>query len=596
MKKLNWAFILTLSNLAVICGVVIAFLNLHYPIVGNDYRMTIPDMLDTLLHYKVNGFVIQWYTPTFGGGIPVYPDPNSGQFSLPMLLTLLIAPWLAVNLSTAIYIFVGGIFCFYLLKNVFKLHWTSSVLGATFFSANGFIVQRIAVGHLGYQIFPVLAILIFLLLDSSLPVFIAGILFALVVVALIYSAAYFLIIVFGLSISIVLPLVYIYKKDVFSWRRIAGVILIGGIISLLTSGSKLGAVYAFMKLFPRQVADNYPVSVLQGLLGIVLQLLGTMNLAPLLKLTGIDPTLMAGMMTGITGAPYGYWEFDMSISPIVWGILILGAYQLLRKPKEYAKWFLPDRKWIAWIFLAFFVWLTIEFILAKGLIYPYLQKLPILSSLHVNPRFTSALLFPLAFCAAILYNSWIANGSGRKSVFVFLIVNLFTLLPLISYFLIRGDLQSRNYDLTESTNIYNLIQAGDTLNITGISETASNTEALSQHLSNRYPYDPIFGYFDEYLHPEIKEGSIWEVSDGYYNMTNPTGYVFPEVNGSRPFERIKVSDKSYLEAFASHHQPTWKLPRSQKVLDWVSGLTFLISIAIVSLYGISRLRKRPRIK
>jgi len=305
---------------------------------------------------------------------------------------------------------------------------------------------------------------------------------------------------------------------------------------------------------------------------------------------------MAGMMTGITGAPYGYLEFDMSISPVVWGILILGAYRVLRKPKKYAKWFLPDRKWIAWIFLAFFVWLTIEFILAKGLIYPFLQKLPILSSLHVNPRFTSAFLFPVAFCAAILYNSWIAKGSERRSVFVFLAVNLFTLLPLVSYFLIRGDLQSRNYDLTESANIYKQIQARDTLNITGISVTASNTEALSQHLSNRYPYDPIFGYFDEYLHPQIKEGSIFDISDGYYNMTDPTGYVFPQVNGSRPFERIKVSDKSDLEAFASHHQPPWKLPLFQKVLDWVSGLTFLISILMVSLYGILHLRKRPRME
>ena len=397
----------------------------------------------------------------------------------------------------------------------------------------------------------------------------------------------------GLSILIILPLVYIYKPALFSWKRILTVIALGGFVALVISASKLAAVFAFMRFFPRQIADEYPTSNLfLALMGIVLQLLGTMNLVPLAWISGLNPNLLPANMTGVTGAQYGYWEFDMSLSPVVIVILIVGIYSLLRNPKKNSGLFNSKKKWIAWALLIFFTWLTIEFILAKGLIYPIIRNLPILSSLHVNPRFTAALLFPLALVAVLFYNRWTSKYSGKKSIFIFLVVNVLTLLPLGTYFMIHDDLQSRTYDITESEKIYAEIRAGNTLNITGIGDASvSNTQALSSHLSNLNPYDPIFGYDLENFHPEIKVGSIWDISNGYYNMTNPAGYVFPEINGTRPFERIPVSEKDKLEAFASHRQPDWKIPLYQQILDWLSGLTAAGVTAFLAFVAIRQLRR-----
>jgi hypothetical protein len=206
----------------------------------------------------------------------------------------------------------------------------------------------------------------------------------------------------------------------------------------------------------------------------------------------------------------------------------------------------------------------------------------------VNPRFASAFLFPLALSAAVIYNGWAAKWSGRKSVLLFLAVNLLTLIPLSTYFTIKTDLQDRSYDVTESQEIYSLIRSGDNLTITGIVSGVENTDALLLHRSNLQPYEPIFGYQLENFHPEIKPGSIWDISDGYYNMTNPAGYVFPEINGSRPFERIPVSERDKLEAFANHRQPDWKIPLYQQVLDWVSGLAFVFVVAALGGYGLRR--------
>ena len=588
MAKIKWPIVILISNLIVISLVVLLFLNRSYPMVGHDYAFNIPQMLDTFIHFRVNGLSVQWYTPSFGGGLPAYPNPNNSQFSILELLTLLMQPWDAAILSTIIYISLGGIASYYLFKRVLRLHWTSSILGMVFFSANGFMMQRIAVGHLGYQTFPVIAIILVALLDSSISWGIAGLIFAFVVTMLIHQSGYFIIVTFGLSMLMIFPLVYILRPDIFSWKRLIGVISLGGVVALVMSASKLAAVFSFMRFFPREMADHYLTSPILSLFGITLQLLGTMNLMPLFWAARLDPNLLPKYLMFVTGGAYGYWEFDMSMSPIVFVILIAGVYRFFRSPRNYFHKLTVDRKWITWIFFILFTWLALEFTLANGWIYPHLRKLPILSSLHVNARFAAAFLFPLALSAAALYNRWITKWSRKKCILVFIILNVTTLLPLGTYFLLQNDPQRRSYNITESQEIYASILSGDSLEITGIGAEENNTQALSNHVSNLNLYEPIFGYMLENFHPEIKPGSIWDVSDGYYNMTNPAGYVFPEINGSRPFERIPVSEGDKLEAFANHRQPDWKIPLYQQVLDWVSGLAFVFVVAALGGYGLRR--------
>jgi hypothetical protein len=589
MKKNIWIIVLIVANLAAIIWVVIRFLNLSYPIVGHDYSLTIPTMLDAYLHYHLNGISIEWYTPTIGGGVPVFPDPNNGQFSILALLQLLVNPWLAVIVSSAIYIILGGIASYYLFRHVLKLHWTSSILGMVFFSANGFEIERIAVGHLGYHIYPLIAILLVALMDTSMRDWVAGLLFSVVMAMLVYGSGYFIIVVFGFVSLIAFPLVYLYNPALISWKRTGLVLAWAAVGTLLLTASKLAAVYAFIRFFPREIADNYKIiGPVQGLFGIVLQLMGTMNTTPLFWLMGVDTKYLTAYIVAASGAEYGLWELDMSLSPVLFGIIVIGFYSFLRRTRKPILALTKDKKWIAFIFLIFSIWLTIEFILAKGLIYPWLRRLPILGSLHVNPRFTLAFLFPLAILAAIIYNRWISGWSSRKSIPVFIGINLLTLLPLLTYLTLPGRLQQRNYDITDSYKIYNDMQAGDDFTITAIESQLTNTQALERRVSNLAPYDPIFGYSLENFRPEIKPGSIWEITDGYYNMTNPSGYVFPEVNHTRLFERIPVSQKGQLEAFAAHRQPDWKIPLYQQILDWVSGISFCSVILILILYGISR--------
>jgi hypothetical protein len=74
-----------------------------------------PYMIDSYLHQKINGLTIQWYTPSFAGGRPVYSNPQDFQFSLPQFLMWVVNPWVAIQISLLIFIVIGFFATYYLL-------------------------------------------------------------------------------------------------------------------------------------------------------------------------------------------------------------------------------------------------------------------------------------------------------------------------------------------------------------------------------------------------------------------------------------------------------------------------------------------------
>jgi len=588
-KRLPLLFIIL--NLFLVNGVILGAMNMKYPLIGHDYTLTLPSLLDTAIHYRLNGLTIQWFTPTFGGGIPVFPNPNYIQFSIPSFLAVFLPPWDAVMASVVIYVSAGFIACYYFFHRVLKLHWTAAILGALFFSANGFIIARMITGQLGYLSFALLAVFLILLLDDSLPVKISAPLLGLIVAMFVHFAGYFILIIFGLSFLIVLPPLFIYKPDLFHWKRIFAAISIGGVLGIIISLSKLTATSSFMRFFPRFVADDYTSPVYLGVFGILLELMGTMNLVPFFLAGDINPAGYVLLTRALIGTDYGIWELDMSMTPIVFAIAGICLMKFIRAPKKYLTLLTNNREKFAFVLLLIFTWIAIEFTLATGVAYPILRRLPILSSLRGNVRFAGAFIFPLALFAAAIYNRWSKTWDDKKSLRLFLLINVFSILPLASYFLFRGDPFYMFYDVSASQKIFEDLRAGKSFEVASVGVTdGKNTGALLNRISNLNVYEPVFGFKLENFHPQVKSGSVWEISDGYYNMTDPTGYVYPELNHNKPFDRFRVADKQTLELFVKHIQPQWKIPIYQRVLDWVSGATFLATSLFVVIQFINRQR------
>lgn len=174
------------ASAAIVIAILLAIAGRDYPIVGHDYRYFVPRLIDTDLHLRVNGPGIQWYTPTFGSGLPAYPNPQHLEYSAIQALTYLLNPWLAILLTAAIAQAIGFASCYKLAREQLGLGVTASTLCATVFIANGFSISRLTVGHVGFLFFPLTALLLRLLLGHRHSALTRGAAAGLIVAATLY--------------------------------------------------------------------------------------------------------------------------------------------------------------------------------------------------------------------------------------------------------------------------------------------------------------------------------------------------------------------------------------------------------------------------
>jgi len=147
------------------------------------------------------------------------------------------------------------------------------------------------------------------------------------------------------------------------------------------------------------------------------------------------------------------------------------------------------------------------------------------------------------------------------------------------------DIQQRPFDIRSLTDTYQRISAGEYFPVKTIVPDMNDYEVFSLQASNTTRhYEPLFRDENELFHPLVHAGSVYEIDNGYFNFTNPTGYVFPELNGTRIYERIVASDRARLEDFLNRRQPDWKLPLTQIVLDWSAGLTLILETCGVCIF------------
>jgi hypothetical protein len=575
-----------------LCGIitnliVLSLMSRDYPIVGHDYRYFILRLIDTKLHLLVNGLSIQWYTPSFGGGLPAYPNPQHVEYSILQLFSLLLDSWAAVLASTFLIAWIGFLVFERFLEKIMGFHWTSSTLGAVFFIGNGFFIEHMIVGHIGHQLFPLSAVVLYAALDERLGLFKGSSMIALVIAMMIHQTGFYVIIILGLSMLMILPLVYLYNSNIFSAKLVLGKFCFGIVLTGLLAGSKIYAVMSLMQFFPRVASDTYSVSWLQGVTSLVAQLLGVMFLVPFLLLFRQDPSELSGSLANITGGHYGIWETDIGLSPLLIILLLLSLAQLLKTAR---RWHIEkiniSSRLVTWLILFFGVWLTMEMTFARGVLYPFIKELPVLQSLHVNVRFSAAFILPLIIVGVMQYE---ILSRARNSQPIFLLAMGISLLSLFSYNILPGDVYSRNFDLTRTLQTDAAIHAGERFPISRVA-AIEEEEVFFARATNILYYEPLFSNYDRILGYQLKDlpiqvrpGAITDNDGVYFNMTNPASLVFPNENNLQPFERIKITEEKELRDFVERRQPDWKIPLMQTLLNWTSLITLIGTMILILL-------------
>jgi hypothetical protein len=588
MARHKFESVIHTSALLVIAIFFIVFLNQDYPFVGHDYAYFLPRLLDTDMHYRINGLSIQWYTPSWGGGLPAFPNPQQIQFSLPQFLTLIINPWAAFVFSSITFLWIGYLATYFFITRIMKWRWQVGVLGALFFAVNGFYFEHTVVGHIGFQTFTLFPAIILALFSSSLPVTISAIAISIVMTGVIHQSGFYIFVVFVLSLTVTLPALYLLDTKIFKFKRLILILLLSSLFFIMLSGSKIYAVYSFMRFFPRQISDDYPITIFQGLLGMLRQYIGVMGITPLRLLRGQDVNALLRYYSIVFNTDYGVWEFDTSLTPILWVFLALGfLFNFLPKKHPLSGKVINPYRWIAGGLVIIAVWVVVEFTLAKGFLYPALKELPIVSSLHVNVRFASALIFPLAILGAYCSRTVMEKFKFLSKPFAFSTITALTLVPILFYFSFSKDLWKLNFNVEQSLQTYKSIKAGKISPVEKIVQERKNQDLL-ENSSNMSIYEAVFGYYLTDFHPEVVPGSVLKVRDGYFNMTNPSGFVFPKENNTRPFERIRSIDSTKLQDFINRRQPDWNRPLAQTVLDLMAGISAISFFIILAFYLLNR--------
>ncbi len=596
MKKWASYAIIIVTHILIIIFFLIQYSNATYPMVGHDYRLFLTRLIDSHIYYKANGFGIEWYTPSFGAGLPAYPNPLQMQFSLPQLITWFFNPYIAVLISTAIYVAIGFLFACFFFSRVMKIRPFSAILGADLFLINGFLIERVVIGHVNFLTFPLIIIPIFALFDRRLPKVLAAILISIIGAVLVYSGGVYIAVIGLFSAFMITPLLFFLKLELFNWRRILSVLVLGGFFTALLCSSKLYATASFMRFFPRVVHDQYLAAGISGLTGLIFQLVGTMNFFPILALIHKSSASFTVRLMSLARTPYSFWELDSSIAPGMLVLLVYGVLMFFRRRPQIEKWNITRGKIIAGLFLLLAILLSAEFSITKGILYEKLSNLPILQSLHANTRFAAAFILPLAIIASKVFDVWSAAKKKGWVIFTgFTILSGISLASMWSYYLMPTNIQLRNFDNTSLIETYQRSSTGASFPVTRIVPDMNDYEVFILDSSNtNHHYDPLFRDNNVLLTPLVHEGSIFDVEDGFYNFTNPASLVFPEVNNARLFERIPFEDYTKLLDFTQRRQSDWNLPLIQIILNWVSGITILLESLIVLIFLI---RKRlPVIK
>jgi hypothetical protein len=266
-------------------------------------------MLTGYYWYLNNGlFSLPWFSPAQCGGVPFYPDPNVGYFSVPQFLVFWLSPLVAVSVTFWSFAIIGYVGAFLLLHRAFQASLSASVMAALLFMFNGLYGFRMVAGHLtfhAYMLAPILAITILSSPTATFSRSVGRIALGGACIGYMFHSGMIHIFLPALGDVLVLILIHgaLFGWSARPWWLLGGVLLVGGALS----AGKFVASLAFLSNFPR---DIYPLPGIPSLWTIIT--------------TAFDAVFLrvsSDASQNIVNAPFTIdrheWEYGISPAPLV---------------------------------------------------------------------------------------------------------------------------------------------------------------------------------------------------------------------------------------------------------------------------------------
>ncbi len=535
---------------------------------GGDYTSFIPRLAYGYFWRVENGLTeLPWYSPAWCGGLPFYADPQVMYFSIPQLLTIFGNPQQAVYWSFLLFSALGAL-GMYLYCRALGLSGALALLGCALFSLNEFYIARMAAGHFSYHMFPLIPLIAWLCIRAAgvisyrayPPIVLAGLLIAYFV----HGGALNFVVPAMLSVAGLL-LVHAMVKGEFRslWH-----FLQSGCLAILLSASKLAAGYAFVRHFPR---ESLSLGLFDGPADALYAIITMLFLNPWISLLPIeiDYAVMAHEL-----------RFGVSLVPLLllfFGLAGLGA--VVRKTS--------GASLAAFVMLLIVCALPVILSIKSPMIDALLKGLPYFREMSLAIRWLALLIPVIVVLSLLLFSQAVAQFTGKTATMFAITAGVLAYVLLgvsAAYFERPEDIY---YDPAAMNNAWQKVQAGGAVPTVasivaakaGQKTFVGVDDALLDGGSSLICYQPLFGYsLQNYPIKQLLPGSVFTERAGKLNLKNPACYLFPEENNCAPGDHFTIAQQDQAARFATNQPFNWRMSWWQRLADWTSMLTLILSL------------------
>ena len=539
---------------------------------GHDFSLALPAWLDGFAWFKNNGLAPPWFSPSFCAGQPFFPDPQSAYYSLPQFLDILAGPVDAAYwtlLAAAALIFWGG---YLLMRRVFATGVTPALLVGGLLMFNGFLPQRMIVGHIGFHSFaltPWLALLLLLPVRRAADGVMAALAGGMLLAYWVQSGFGTLILPGALSVVL---LAAVYGLGGGSMGRFAARGALAGLVSLGLSAAKLSATFAFLSNFPRTF---YPLPGAATLHDALIMIAGALFL-PSQWAFALGSHRLVNVEWLL--APHE-WAYNFGIAAALLAVVLAGD-RLRRRPWRLAP---TPRRLGLWLILLFGLIWPVAFNVWQPGWNAFLKSLPIIDSTSAPIRWVIVYIPIFAVSLGLLLQRarWGRAGNWVAALCLLATVLQTALEP-------RGFYLAQGYDARPIAIADRLLRAGRfapeikalgtaaTLRAGAYRAQLRGNDAFISGVSQVFCYNPVFGYrLEKFSAAGLVTGPVLAARDGFLNLKNPACYVYPQENGCRAGDRFRADQLTEARSFVHYRPFPFQVSAAQRFAGAVSEASLL---------------------
>jgi hypothetical protein len=557
--------------------------------IGHDFAFFLPAYLDGYVWLAKNGpLAVPWFTPSFCAGLPFFPDPQSGYYSLPQWLTFIVDPLKASYLTLLAFASIGYFGMYRLCRGAFLLPMSASLFAAALYFLNGFLPHRLIIGEAPFHAVTLVPWVAYWLLrpaTSRSRSVGCGVLAGLAGAYAVQAGMNILIIPAALS---VLALILIHRLDGGSAGS-AGRVAVAIAVSLAVSASKLAAGAAFLGSMPRV---EYAWPGIPSLAGVV-------QVAALALFAPSELTALVAD-TQLTNARWPVlpheWAYQFSAAPLLALVFAACFWRSPRLPRPSAS---PTGRLPAAVALALLLLVPLALLYYTPGLNRIYERLPIVggSSWPMRWLVLYAPLLPLGVALSLR-----RPLASRPRLATAVMAATLALTLLLNFAEPREYYHEQPYDPSRVLAAYEHFAAGGAARhaiyeVGAVSRSRQELLPLDRNdafLSGESPmlcYNPIFGYRQErFRMTELRVGPVAQTNRELLNFNNPACYLFPRENGCQPGDPFRIDQMASLKALTGYRPITFARSPLQIAADWISRLSLaaIVVFAVLQLVPAAR--------